>query len=137
MRSRLVSSEQEDAEVNMTPMIDIVFIMLIFFIVTTSFVKEIGLELNRPSNEPQEEKKISEVIAIRIESTGVIEVSGRQVDIRAVRANVEGELATKGQATPVVVIADRASDSGLMVRVIDQARMAGADQVSIAAMAKR
>jgi len=136
MRRRIARSEDE-AEINITPMLDIVFIMLIFFIVTTSFVKEIGLELNRPSNEPQEEKKISEVIAIRIESTGVIEVSGRQVDIRAVRANVEGELATKGQDTPVVVIADRVSDSGLMVRVIDQARMAGADQVSIAAMAKR
>lgn len=136
MRRRIARSEEE-AEINITPMLDIVFIMLIFFIVTTSFVKEIGLELNRPSNEPQEEKKISEVIAIRIESSGAIEVSGRQVDIRAVRANVEGELATKGPTTPVVVIADRAADSGLMVRVIDQARMAGADSVSIAAMAQR
>lgn len=136
MRRRIARSEEE-AEINITPMLDIVFIMLIFFIVTTSFVKEIGLELNRPSNEPQEEKKISEVIAIRIESSGAIEVNGRQVDIRAVRANVEGELASKGQATPVVVIADRAADSGLMVRVIDQARMAGANSVSIAAMAQR
>jgi biopolymer transport protein ExbD len=117
-------------------MLDIVFIMLIFFIVTTSFVKEVGLELNRPSNEPQEEKKISEVIAIRIESSGQIQVNNRPVDIRAVRANVEGELATKGSETPVVVIADRTADSGLMVRVIDQARMAGAASVSIAAMAR-
>jgi biopolymer transport protein ExbD len=135
MRRRIARTEDE-AEINITPMLDIVFIMLIFFIVTTSFVKEIGLELNRPSNEPMEEKKISEVIAIRIEASGMIEVSGRQVDIRAVRANVEGELATKGGSTPVVVIADRASDSGLMVRVIDQARMAGAHSVSIAAMAR-
>jgi biopolymer transport protein ExbD len=135
MRRRIARSDEE-AEINITPMLDIVFIMLIFFIVTTSFVKEIGLELNRPSNEPQEEKKISEVIAIRIEASGMIEVSGRPVDIRAVRANVEGELATKGHSTPVVVIADRSADSGLMVRVIDQARMAGADSVSIAAMAR-
>lgn len=136
MRRRIARSEDE-AEINITPMLDIVFIMLIFFIVTTSFVKEIGLELNRPSNEPQEEKKISEVIAIRIESNGMIDISGRPVDIRAVRANVEGELATKGQATAVVIIASRSADSGLMVRVIDQARMAGAQSVSIAAMAGR
>ena len=136
MRRRIARSEDE-AEINITPMLDIVFIMLIFFIVTTSFVKEIGLELNRPSNEPQEEKKISEVIAIRIESNGMIDISGRPVDIRAVRANVEGELATKGQTTAVVIIASRSADSGLMVRVIDQARMAGAQSVSIAAMAGR
>ncbi|NHA15656.1 biopolymer transporter ExbD [Thioalkalivibrio sp. XN279] len=135
MRRRIARTEDE-AEINITPMLDIVFIMLIFFIVTTSFVKEVGLELNRPSNEPQEEKKISEVIAIRIESSGQIQVNNRPVDIRAVRANVEGELATKGSSTPVVVIADRTADSGLMVRVIDQARMAGAASVSIAAMAR-
>jgi biopolymer transport protein ExbD len=133
---RRISKAEDEAEINITPMLDIVFIMLIFFIVTTSFVKEVGLELNRPSNEPQEEKKISEVIAIRIESSGQIQVNNRPVDIRAVRANVEGELATKGSTTPVVVIADRTADSGLMVRVIDQARMAGAASVSIAAMAR-
>ena len=126
----------EEAEINITPMLDIVFIMLIFFIVTTSFVKEIALDLNRPSSEPQEEKRISEVITIRIQANGQVEVGNRPVDIRAVRANVEGELATRGFDTPVVVIADRAADSGLMVRVIDQARMAGADQVSLAAMAR-
>jgi biopolymer transport protein ExbD len=126
----------EEAEINITPMLDIVFIMLIFFIVTTSFVKEIALDLNRPSSEPQEEKRISEVITIRIEANGQVEVGNRPVDIRAVRANVEGELATRGFDTPVVVIADRAADSGLMVRVIDQARMAGAGKVSLAAMAR-
>jgi biopolymer transport protein ExbD len=117
-------------------MLDIVFIMLIFFIVTTSFVKEIALDLNRPSSEPREEKEISEVITVRIAASGQIEVGERMVDIRAVRANVEGELATRGFDTPVVVIADREADSGLMVRVIDQARMAGADTVSLAPMAR-
>jgi biopolymer transport protein ExbD len=126
----------EEAEINITPMLDIVFIMLIFFIVTTSFVKEIALDLNRPASEPREEKEISEVITIRIAANGQIEVGGRPVDIRAVRANIEGELATRGFDTPVVVIADRAADSGLMVRVIDQARMAGADQVSLAATSR-
>jgi biopolymer transport protein ExbD len=126
----------DEAEINVTPMLDIVFIMLIFFIVTTSFVKEIALDLNRPSSEPREEKSVAEVITIRIAASGQIEVGDRMVDIRAVRANIEGELATRGFDTPVVVIADRASDSGLMVRVIDQARMAGADSVSLAPMAR-
>jgi biopolymer transport protein ExbD len=126
----------DEAEINITPMLDIVFIMLIFFIVTTSFVKEIALDLNRPSSEPREEKAVAEVITVRIAANGQIEVGERMVDIRAVRANLEGELATRGFDTPVVVIADRAADSGLMVRVIDQARMAGADTVSLAPLAR-
>jgi biopolymer transport protein ExbD len=136
MRRRIARTDDE-AEINITPMLDIVFIMLIFFIVTTSFVKEFSVDLNRPSSAPQEEKKLSEVIAIRIESNGQIQVNNRPVDIRAVRANVESELATKGADTSVVVIANRAADSGLMVQVIDQARLAGAHQVSLAAMAGR
>jgi biopolymer transport protein ExbD len=124
----------EEAEINITPMLDIVFIMLIFFIVTTSFVKEIGVDVNRPANAPPKEKKMSEVIAIRITALGQIEVQGRNVDIRAVRANVESALASKPDAS-VVVISHRDSDAGLLVRVIDQARVAGATAVSLAAEA--
>ena len=134
MRHR-VASHAEEAEINITPMLDIVFIMLIFFIVTTSFVKEIGLDVNRPSNAPIQEQKISEVIAIRIDETGQISVQNRDVDIRAVRANIESELATKPEAS-VVVISDRNADAGILVRVIDQARVAGAEKVSLAAMAR-
>jgi biopolymer transport protein ExbD len=126
----------EGAEINITPLLDIVFIMLIFFIVTSSFVKEIALDLNRPASEPQQEREIADVITIRIAANGAIEVGDRPVDIRAVRANLEGELATRGFDTPVVVIVDRAADSGLMVRVVDQARMAGADNVSLAATSR-
>ncbi|MDH3893604.1 MAG: biopolymer transporter ExbD [Chromatiales bacterium] len=124
----------EEAEINITPMLDIVFIMLIFFIVTTSFVKEIGVDVNRPANAPPKEKKMSEVIAIRITALGQIEVQGRNVDIRAVRANVESALASKPDAS-VVVISHRDADAGLLVRVIDQARVAGATAVSLAAEA--
>src|SRR5210317_1284857 len=98
---RRVGGHAEEAEINITPMLDIVFIMLIFFIVTTSFVKEIGLEVNRPSNAPPQEKKTSEVIAVRIDELGQISVGNRSVDIRAVRANIESELATKGFDTSV------------------------------------
>ena len=132
---RRIATHGEEAEINITPMLDIVFIMLIFFIVTTSFVKEVGIDVNRPSNAPVQEQKISEVIAIRIDETGQVSVQNRDVDIRAVRANIESELATKPEAS-VVVISDRNADAGLLVRVIDQARVAGAEKVSLAAMAR-
>ncbi len=130
---RRVAIHSEEAEINITPMLDVVFIMLIFFIVTTSFVKEIGIDVNRPSNAPIKEQKISEVIAIRIDDLGQVSVENRSVDIRAVRANIESALATKPNAA-VVVIADRDADAGILVQVIDQARVAGADKVSLAAM---
>jgi biopolymer transport protein ExbD len=122
----------EEAEINITPLLDIVFIMLIFFIVTTSFVKELGVDVNRPTNTPVKEQKKSEVIAVRIDDTGQIFVQDRLVDVRAVRANIESGLANKPDAT-VVVVADRSSESGLLVTVIDQARVAGAEKVSLAA----
>lgn len=126
---------EEDAEINITPMLDVVFILLIFFIVTTSFVKESGVDLTRPSNEPPKEQKLSEVVAIKIDANGQISVNNRPTDIQAVRANIESALATKPES-PVVVAAAREADVGLLVRVVDQARAAGADKVSLAAIAK-
>ncbi|HSG66270.1 MAG TPA: biopolymer transporter ExbD [Gammaproteobacteria bacterium] len=134
MRKRLHRGE-ESADINITPMLDIVFIMLIFFIVTTSFVKEFGVDVNRPSDTPVEEQQQSEVIAIRIDENDQIYVQDRLVDVRAVRANIESGLAVQPDAA-VVVIADRAADAGLLVRVVDQARVAGAERVSLAARAR-
>ena len=125
----------EDTEISITPMLDIVFILLIFFIVTTSFAKEFGIDMNRPANAPVKERERSELIAVRIEADGSIFVEDRAVDVRAVRANIETGLARKPQAA-VVVVADRAADAGLMVRVVDQARVAGAANVSLAAAAR-
>jgi len=134
MRKRLHRGDDE-AQINITPMLDIVFIMLIFFIVTTSFVKEFGVDVNRPSNAPVEVQEQSEVIAIRIDENDQIYVQDRLVDVRAVRANIESGLALQPEAA-VVVIADRAADAGLLVRVVDQARVAGAERVSLAARAR-
>lgn len=134
MRRRLHRGDDE-AEINITPMLDIVFIMLIFFIVTTSFVKEFGVDVNRPSAAPVEEQQQSEVIAVRIDENDQIYFQDRLVDIRAVRANIESGLAVQPNAA-VVVIADRAADAGLLVRVVDQARVAGAQRVSLAAQAR-
>lgn len=122
---------EEEAQINITPMLDIVFIMLIFFIVTTSFVKEISIDVSRPSNAPPKKTKISQVIAVRIGATGDIQVQGRLTDIRAVRANISTALAQKPEAS-VVVVSHRDADSGVLVSVIDQARTAGAEKVSLA-----
>ncbi len=134
MRRKLRRGDDE-AEINITPMLDIVFIMLIFFIVTTSFVKEIAMDVNRPSNAPVQEKKLSEIIAVEISATGEILIQKRVTDIRAVRANIESALASKPDAS-VVVVSHREADAGLLVQVIDQARVAGAENVSLAAAAR-
>ncbi len=112
-------------------MLDIVFIMLIFFIVTTSFVKEIGIDMNRPTNTPPETKQESEVVLIEITDTGAIRMDGRTVDVRAVQANVERARAEKPDATVIVAAAGN-SNAGVLVQVVDQARLAGATNVSIA-----
>ncbi len=135
MRSRHVASEQEDAELNMTPMIDIVFIMLIFFIVTTSFVKETGIEVSRPSADTAERKEKGSIL-IGIRGNGEIWMDNRQIEKDAIRANVERMLAENPEAS-VVVVADEAASSGTLVRAIDQARQAGATGVSIAARNER
>ncbi|MFK7885895.1 MAG: ExbD/TolR family protein [Gammaproteobacteria bacterium] len=128
-RSR--TRHDEEAEINITPMLDIVFIMLIFFIVTTSFVREFGVDISRPDNTPPKDKKISEVIAVRISELGDVSVDNRDTDIGRVRALIESGLASKPEAS-VVVIANRAADAGILVTVIDGARSAGASKVSLA-----
>ena len=121
----------EEADINMTPMLDIVFIMLIFFIVTTSFVKEAGINVNRPTDAPPKTKEENDVVLIEITDTGTIRMEGRTIDVGAVQANVERARAEKPDAT-VVVAAGKDSNAGVLVRVIDQARQAGATNVSIA-----
>ena len=126
---------ESDAAISVTPLLDIVFIMLIFFIVTTSFVHEIGVEMNRTSNEPLMTEDESEIIFVRIEDDGKIYVRNRQTDIRLVHANIEMSLASMPDAA-VVVAAARNSDVGLLVKVVDQARVAGAQQVSMVALSE-
>ena len=129
---RRIKKKNDESEINITPMLDIVFIMLIFFIVTTSFVKEISIDVNRPTKSPIKEQKKSDVISVRILDSGQILIQERLISIDAVRANIESSLALKPQAN-VVVVSDRDADAGLLVKVIDQSRLAGAMNVSLAA----
>lgn len=122
---------EDDAGIDMTPMLDIVFIMLIFFIVTTSFVKESGIDINRPSANTAEKKQRAHIF-IAISDSGEIWVDKRRIDIRSVRANVERLHAESPEGT-VVIQADKESRSGLLVQVMDQVREAGVFNISIAA----
>lgn len=119
------------ADVNMTPLIDMVFILLIFFIVTTSFVKETGVDVSRPSAKTAVKKEMANIL-ISITSNGEVWMDKRQVDRRAVRANVERMHAENPEGA-VVIIADKEAKTGLLIEVMDQARLAGVANVSIAA----
>jgi biopolymer transport protein ExbD len=130
MRRRRTRDEEE-SEVNMTPMLDVVFIMLIFFIVTASFVKEAGIDVNRPDAATAVRKERGNIL-IAISDSGQIWIDKRQIDIRAVRANIERLHAENPQGA-VVIQADENSKNGLLVRVMDAARLAGVFEVSIAA----
>ncbi len=118
-------------EINMTPLIDMVFILLIFFIVTTSFVREAGVEVERPSAQSAETKTKASVI-LGLTAQGRIFVEGRSLDIRSVRAYMERFLAETPDGSAVVV-ADKASNTGTLVQVLDQCRLAGVKDVSVAA----
>jgi len=123
--------EADESEVNLTPMLDVVFIMLIFFIVTASFAKEAGIDINRPKAATAEVKQKGNIL-IAISDTGQIWIDKRHVDVRAVRANIERLHAENPQGS-VVIQADRDSKNGLLVEVMDAARQAGVFNVSIAA----
>lgn len=121
----------EEADIDMTPMLDIVFIMLIFFIVTTSFVKETGIDVSRPNASTAERKERGNIL-IAIKPDGAVWIAKRKVELRAVRANVERLHAENPEGT-VVIIADKEAQTGTLVEVMDQVRLAGVYNVSIAA----
>src|SRR5690554_6892862 len=120
--------EEEEAAIDMTPMLDI---MLIFFIVTTSFVKEAGIDVNKP-DASQAQAKPSANIFIAIRANGEVWMDKRMVDVERVGANIERLLAE--QPTDIVVIqADKEAKHGVVVKVMDQIKEAGIDKISIAA----
>jgi biopolymer transport protein ExbD len=123
--------EQEESEVNLTPMLDVVFIMLIFFIVTASFVKESGIDITRPPAATAERKERGNIL-VAITANDQIWIDRRQVDPRALRANIERLHAENPQGS-VVIQADIKSTNGLLVEVMDAARLAGVSNVSLAA----
>ncbi len=115
----------------MTPMLDIVFIMLIFFIVTTSFVRESGIDVSRPTAESAQTQPQGNIL-IGISASGEIWIDRRAVDLHAVRANIQ-RLHALNPESAVVIQADSDASTGALVAVMDQVRLAGIENVSIAA----
>jgi biopolymer transport protein ExbD len=122
---------KSESEVNLTPMLDVVFIMLIFFIVTASFVKESGIEISRPGASTAVRKEKGNIL-IAISADNQIWMNRRQVDPRALRANIERMHAENPQGA-VIIQADKEAKTGLLVKVMDAARSAGVKSVSLAA----
>ncbi len=131
LRKRRERLELESAQIDMTSMMDVVFIMLIVFIVTTSFVKEAGIEINRPTASTAKRQELANIM-IAVSDAGAIWIDGRQVDIRAVRANVE-RLRAENPEGSVVIQADEASRTGILIEVMDQVRQAVVQNVAVAA----
>ena len=123
--------DEEEATIDMTPMLDVVFIMLIFFIVTASFVKEAGIDVNRPDAATAVKKDRANIL-VAISDTGEIWINKRRVDVRAVQANIERLHAENPQGT-VVIQADKKATTETLIKVMDSARAAGVFDVSIAA----
>ena len=123
--------DEEEATIDMTPMLDVVFIMLIFFIVTASFVKEAGIDVNRPEAATAVKKDRANIL-VAISDKGEIWINKRKVDVRAVQANIERLYAENPQGT-VVIQADRKATTEVLIKVMDASRAAGILDVSIAA----
>ena len=130
MKRRSRRNNEENA-LDLTPMMDIVFIMLIFFIVTTSFVKETGVDINRPNAETAERDEKGNIL-VALTENNEIWIDKRRVDLKAVRANIE-RLKIEYPEGSVIIQADTLSKSGLLVETMDQIRLAGIQNISIAA----
>ena len=118
--------------VNMAPLIDMVFILLIFFMVTTSFVKETGIDVQRPTASTAVLKEKGNIL-IGVNANGHVFLERKQIDVRSVRAHIERCLAENPEGA-IVIVADKSSHTGVVIRVMDQCRLAGARNVSIAAL---
>lgn len=124
-------SRQGQLEVNMAPLIDMVFILLIFFLVTTSFVRESGVDVQRPSAATAVSRQKANIL-IGITNDNRIFMENREMDIATLRLSVERALAENPDSI-IVVVADRRSSTGTAVRVMDACRLAGATNISLAA----
>jgi len=129
MRRHSARAEEEQS-IDLTPMLDVVFIMLIFFIVTASFIKETGIEVNRPDALTAESKKNASIL-VAVNANSEIWIDKRRIDVRAVRSNIE-RLRAENPEGAVVIQADEKATAEAVIKVMDAAREAGVYDVSLA-----
>lgn len=135
MKRHSGGGDEGEAAIDLAPMLDFVMNLLIFFIITAVFVKEVGFSLSRPAanaqSTPQQEKKDNKTLYIVLHNGGEVSIDKRPIDVRAVRANVERFKAENPEG-PVIVVASSQSATGTLVQVMDQVRLGGVFNVSIA-----
>jgi len=134
MRRRRQHVEHDEEAIDLAPMLDFVLNLLIFFIITAVFVKEIGLPLHQPSAPPDNQQKEDEddkgTLFIAVHKSGDVSIDQRLIDVASVRANVERFRGEKPQG-PVIVVANTKAPTGAVVKVMDQARQGGALDVML------
>lgn len=128
------TADEDESAIDITPMLDVVFIMLIFFIVTATFVKESGIDVNKPKASTAVTKTLANIM-VAINDKDEIWIDRRNIDVRQVRALIERLHAENPQGT-VVIQADRASRTNTLIKVMDAARAAGVYDIAIAANEK-
>ncbi len=133
-RFRSNTDDNSEAGVDISPLIDCVFILLIFFIVTTTFVEETGVEVDKPQAASSVNLEKTSIL-LAITDKGEVVYGGREIGIAGVQPLVKRMM--QKEEVPVIVQADQNVKSGLLVRVIDEAKLAGAEKVSIATLKKQ
>jgi biopolymer transport protein ExbD len=131
LKRRAAGHSSDDTGIDLAPMLDFVMNLLIFFIITAVFAKEVGLTVSRPSATNAEKKEGGNIV-VAIDAAGDIWIEKKIVDVRAVRASIERLHAQKPDDA-VVVVAEKGAHTGILVQVIDQVRQGGVQNVSIAA----
>lgn len=124
-------AEKKSMDLDIAPMIDMMFILLIFFLVTTNFIKETGVDINRPVASTATLKNKGNIL-IGITKNGKIYMDKKQIDLRALQPYVERALAEDPESS-IIIVADEKSETGLVVRVMDICKLSGAKKVAIAA----
>jgi biopolymer transport protein ExbD len=128
---KTLRGSDKGVDINMGPLIDMVFLLLIFFVVTTSFVKEAGIDVQRSTAATAEVKDRGNIM-IGVSTDGEVYFEGKKVDVRSIRPLIERALA-EDPDSGIVVVADKSSETGSVVKVMDQCRLAGAKNISLAA----
>jgi biopolymer transport protein ExbD len=128
-RFRTMAGKDDEGGIDISPLIDCVFILLIFFIVTTTFVEETGIEVDKPQAASASSLEKNSIL-IAVTQDGAVVYGGREIGVAGVQPLVKRMV--QKEMVPVVVQADREVPTGLFVRVIDEAKMAGAEKISVA-----
>ena len=130
MARRSLIREEDETEINLSPIIDCIFILLIFFIVTTVFVEETGIEIDKPEAAAGVQLEKTSIL-IAVSAKGQVVYGGKEIGVSGVRSEVKRLVRGDVEDMPVIIQADREAKADVLVRVIDEAKLGGAKKISI------